>query len=198
MKHMPGPWLMDRNNCHAGQIATIHHCIGNDWIEVWTDKWCEGDGLAEEVMEANARLITAAPDLLAALIDLADGYSMGGAERAREAIAKATGAAQYRIPTCSRLPRAWIIFTIIVAACLLGALAGCSRRGESVMDRVEQVEAKEKIQASSSSGILRSIKDPDTGCEYLVFAGPSGGITPRMDREGKQICLLGAKAGGVL
>lgn len=31
---------------------------------------------------------------------------------------------QYRIPTCSRFPRAWIIFTIIVAAFLLGAKVG--------------------------------------------------------------------------
>jgi len=65
--HTKGPWLTDRNNCHTGGIATIHHCLNNDWVEVWTDKWCEGDGLTEEVMEANARLIAAAPELLEAL-----------------------------------------------------------------------------------------------------------------------------------
>jgi len=69
-KHTPGPWLIDRNNCHTGGIATIHHCIGNDWVEIWTDKWIEGDGLTEEVMEANARLMAAAPDLLQALSKL--------------------------------------------------------------------------------------------------------------------------------
>lgn len=49
------------------------------------------DKISQEEVQANARLIAAAPDLLKALIDLADGYSMGGAKRAREAIAKATG-----------------------------------------------------------------------------------------------------------
>lgn len=99
--HTPGPWLTDRNNCHAGQIATIHHCIGNDWVEVWTDKWCEGDRLTEEVMEANARLIAAAPDLLAALESALhvmnnecdpDEYATPFAN-IRAAIAKATGSA---------------------------------------------------------------------------------------------------------
>lgn len=62
-KHTPGPWLTDRNNVHTGQIATVYHCIGNDWIEIWTDKWLE-TGLGEGEQEANARLIAAAPDLL--------------------------------------------------------------------------------------------------------------------------------------
>ena len=64
-KHTPGPWLTDRNNVHAGQIATIHHCLGNDWIEIWTDKWADTSlEEAEAVQEANARLIAAAPELL--------------------------------------------------------------------------------------------------------------------------------------
>lgn len=67
--HTAGPWLKARNECHAGGIATIHHCIGNDWVEIWTDKWCEGDGLTEEAMEANANLMLSAPDLLARLIE---------------------------------------------------------------------------------------------------------------------------------
>lgn len=65
-KHTPGPWLTDRNNVHTGQIAIIHHCLNNDWVEVWTDKWAQ-TGLGEEEQEANARLIAAAPDLLEAL-----------------------------------------------------------------------------------------------------------------------------------
>lgn len=100
--HTPGPWLKDRNNCHAGGIATIHHCIGNSWVEIWTDQWCHGDGLTEEVMEANANLMLAAPELLAALQAIADvaescdsweSFPVAPLEAARAAIAKATGAA---------------------------------------------------------------------------------------------------------
>ena len=111
-KHTPGPWLTDRKNVHTGQIATIHHCLNNDWVEIWTDKWAE-TGLGQEEQEANARLIASAPELLemlhrfkvtantvaycydkcsenfaAALSGLKE-----DAEAARELIAKATGAA---------------------------------------------------------------------------------------------------------
>jgi len=95
-KHTPGPWLTDRNNVHTGQIATIHHCLNNNWVEVWTDKWAE-TGLGEAEQEANARLIAAAPELLDALVEAASGYSEfseGDREilrKCRAAIAKATG-----------------------------------------------------------------------------------------------------------
>lgn len=52
-----GPWQTDRNNCHAGQIATIHHCLNNDWVEIWSPDWPDD----EDVQEANARLIAASP-----------------------------------------------------------------------------------------------------------------------------------------
>lgn len=62
-KHTRGPWETDRNNVHTGQIATIHHCLNNDWVEVWSENW----PIDEAEQEANARLIAAAPDLLEAL-----------------------------------------------------------------------------------------------------------------------------------
>lgn len=62
-KHTPDPWETDRNNVHTGQIATIHHCLNNDWVEVWSPNWPADE--AEQ--EANARLIAAAPELLGAL-----------------------------------------------------------------------------------------------------------------------------------
>ncbi|HFF8979815.1 hypothetical protein V6305_09290 [Serratia marcescens] len=62
-KGTPGPWEVDRNNVHSGQIATIHHCLGNDWVEIWSPDWPD----TEEKQEANARLISAAPELLEAL-----------------------------------------------------------------------------------------------------------------------------------
>ena len=100
-KHTPGPWLTDRNNVHTGQIATVYHCIGDDWIEIWTDKWAE-TGLGEGEQEANARLIAAAPELLDALrgmLALDDEHHQRGhgdddvcseVQAARAAIAKAT------------------------------------------------------------------------------------------------------------
>jgi hypothetical protein len=100
-QHTPGPWLTDRNNVHTGQIATIHHCLNNSWVEVWTDKWAQ-TGLGEEEQEANARLIAAAPELLEALTECmadADGYEQRTGKKlvgswpakARAAIIKATG-----------------------------------------------------------------------------------------------------------
>lgn len=109
-KGTPGPWLTDRNNFHAGRIATIHGCKNNDWVEIWSTNWPEN----EDVQEANARLMTAAPDLLSALQGIqqsmakyieiannigmdvtADGFYLGHAmeveEQARAAINKALG-----------------------------------------------------------------------------------------------------------
>lgn len=60
----PGPWETDRNSVHAARIATIHGCLNMDWVEIWSpNAFCA----SEEMQEANARLIAAAPDLLAAL-----------------------------------------------------------------------------------------------------------------------------------
>lgn len=59
-KHTPGPWETDRNNVHAAQIAIIHHCLNNDWVEVWSPN---AFAAGEEEMEANARLIAAAPTM---------------------------------------------------------------------------------------------------------------------------------------
>lgn len=90
-KHTPGPWETDRNNVHTGQIATIHHCLNNDWVEVWSENW----PIDEAEQEANARLIAAAPELLEALhrlVDATDPETTGWSE-AVAAIAKATGAA---------------------------------------------------------------------------------------------------------
>ncbi|EMU8998621.1 hypothetical protein AAA733_001667 [Providencia rettgeri] len=109
-KHTPAPWLTDRNNTHTGQIATVHGCENNSWVEIWSTNWPE----SESVQEANANLIAAAPELLEALQSIqqslakyievannigveatADGFYLGHAidveEKARQAIAKALG-----------------------------------------------------------------------------------------------------------
>lgn len=93
-KGTPGPWEVDRNNVHSGRIATIHHCIGNDWVEVWSPDWPD----TEEKQEANARLISTAPELLEALQELVFLYEhdegcreLTEYTRAKEAIKKALG-----------------------------------------------------------------------------------------------------------
>jgi len=62
-KFTPGPWETSRNMVHSGQIATIHHCLGNDWVEIWSQSWPE----SEAQQESNAHLIASAPELYDAL-----------------------------------------------------------------------------------------------------------------------------------
>lgn len=67
-KWTPGPWILEMNSVHTGSIATVHHCT-DGWAEIWSENWIES-GLGPEVMDANARLIAAAPELYAALLEL--------------------------------------------------------------------------------------------------------------------------------
>ena len=85
-QHTPGPWTVDHDAVsHNG--AHIAFAIGHD-----------GDDYATQC--ANARLVAAAPDLLAALQEILDAEEGVGETdrphmiRARAAIAKATGSAQ--------------------------------------------------------------------------------------------------------
>ncbi len=91
--HTPGPWQIDNNNCHSGQVAVCH---GDEegYVEVWSENWSAGIS-----QSANARLIAAAPDLLKALQGLLASVQRGvcdgsGMEQdaARVAIAKAVPA----------------------------------------------------------------------------------------------------------
>lgn len=93
VKHTPGPWTINTaGSAKAGQSFKITE------IYVYAPNTQDDTAICAEIInpvtqepsEANARLIAAAPELLEALIDLVDGYSMGGANRARAAIAKAT------------------------------------------------------------------------------------------------------------
>lgn len=67
-KGSKGTWHKDRNNVHTGQIATIHHCVGNDWVEVWSEDWPD----TEEKQEANANIIVVAPDMVKFIAELMD------------------------------------------------------------------------------------------------------------------------------
>lgn len=64
---------------------------------------------------------------------------------------------------------------VLVALVLVASLVGCTAQtGESNLAR------------PNHAGDPYVYRDTETGCEYL---SPNGnGITPRMDRTGKQIC----------
>jgi hypothetical protein len=94
LKHTPGPWHVDQQNVHVGQVCTCHGDMPGTWFEVWSANW--GEGINQK---ANAHLIAAAPDLLEALKILATQAESHGAEgvywdKARAAIAKAEGRAE--------------------------------------------------------------------------------------------------------
>ncbi len=84
--HTPGPWSVPHFaepavNCHCGYvlvdgymgaICTVHASgHGDDWLG-------HGDNPKFKEAVANARLIASAPDLLAALVELADVFALDG------------------------------------------------------------------------------------------------------------------------
>lgn len=96
MKHTPGPWLIDAGMCHSGDIATIYNTT-DKWVTIYAPNWA-ATGIDEHEQSANARLISAAPDLLSALNAMIthmgmdeDEYNKSTFDKARAAIAKATG-----------------------------------------------------------------------------------------------------------
>ena len=93
-KHTPGPWGMPDSG--QGRISKVGANGGWDGLIATAD--CGDYARSRSDGLANARLIAAAPDLLEALKDMLDGhedactgYGEGAADKARAAIAKATG-----------------------------------------------------------------------------------------------------------
>jgi len=93
MSHTPGPWTVGE---------TIEVSIGTNQISalsIGNFEYCAGGGVAlihvkqPDFTKANACLIAAAPDLLAALQAIRPYLNAGEALIADAAIAKATGAA---------------------------------------------------------------------------------------------------------
>lgn len=98
--HTPGPWECKHragsDEMYRTEIFSAKH--GGIATCAWTPKNC-GNGVTATYREANARLIAAAPDLLAALQFMLDSEVHGwdilpAQEQARVAIAKATGGTQ--------------------------------------------------------------------------------------------------------
>jgi len=102
MSHTPGPWVVWGLSSNDGEAEVVSKQDGSKTI-CWTaDTYNEVDGEGEVTSEdlSNARLIAAAPDLLAALWELVH-YDEGSSEqgsygeevlmRCKDAIAKAEG-----------------------------------------------------------------------------------------------------------
>lgn len=93
-QHTPGPWLIEAETCHTGDIATVHN-TADKWVTIYAPHWME-TGMGEHEQSANAHLIAAAPDLLKALYaaeDLLHRMGMQSSDAYQEidaAIAKAT------------------------------------------------------------------------------------------------------------
>lgn len=110
-KHTPGPWAYARHEQFGRTTFYVAQADGAGFTPHYSDvasvvsETCAGEMLG--IQEANARLIAAAPDLLEALIELTEEYineiesewsgtgsykaMMSKADKARAAIAKATG-----------------------------------------------------------------------------------------------------------
>ena len=93
-KHTPGPWTMHPRFDDGAEVRSLASVA---WCSVASTHGASGSQVIDvDEARANARLIAAAPDLLAALhhISLASQNSMSSKEEcgriAREAIAKAT------------------------------------------------------------------------------------------------------------
>ena len=102
-KFTPGPWKSCCNGaCNTGLIWALPADVVVAQALSCHDRDTLGDGVSQEVAAANARLIAAAPELLAALVRLKrDGCNcavnephQGGCDacgQARAVIARATG-----------------------------------------------------------------------------------------------------------
>jgi len=118
MSHTPGPWRTCDDDCDCGVITSADCPVATVTSGEWGDEYPAmrqvGSSLENhyqayiervvygnlhaDTAKANARLISAAPDLLEALSALllnidAGGATLGAMKDARAAISKATGAA---------------------------------------------------------------------------------------------------------
>ena len=90
-KHTPGPWLLVSDPGHFDSLTTIHGGGPADRFPHW-QMIVQVGGADVGALEANARLIAAAPELLAALQELRYACTDKAEAMADEAISKAIGA----------------------------------------------------------------------------------------------------------
>lgn len=95
--HTPGPWAYDKD---SNEIFSCNEAHGCGWVALVKGNDSNGQPLPEEERQANAKLIAAAPELLAACKELFMQMRREGCghqqmlDRALAAIAKAEGAAK--------------------------------------------------------------------------------------------------------
>ncbi len=95
----PGPWSLPHfadpnSDCNCGLVLSDNYAGAVATVYVNNGRLIDDGGNNSPPLheaEANARLIAAAPELLAACMEVANGYSTRGSEMARAAIAAATG-----------------------------------------------------------------------------------------------------------
>lgn len=100
-QHTPGPWVFGRKGKNWQRISSARN-IANRW-DNFAKVAIAVEGMPDPTGAANLRLICAAPDLLAALLDYHEAFGNMGSyqntgsehlariEQARAAIRKATG-----------------------------------------------------------------------------------------------------------
>jgi len=94
MQHTPGPWELNILNSPFPDVKTQFWVTTTKNIQkCFVATWEEFDGYSLRQMKADARLIAAAPELLKALMQIADPRTatQEPINIARAAIAKATG-----------------------------------------------------------------------------------------------------------
>lgn len=100
-KHTPGPWFCDSADVEGAERAAVRACDGALVAVAWAGERDDVGVIGEAEQDANAALIAAAPDLLAALRDLANqatyyaekfALNIPSIGAARAAIARAEGA----------------------------------------------------------------------------------------------------------
>jgi len=109
IKHTPGPWTAHRNSSfwEFGNYDHEHGQIGDVCASqhIYANGVKLSDGIAEDVAEANAKLIAAAPEMLEALKNIRNAIRTGAVKivtdqdeawenamiKANQVIAKATG-----------------------------------------------------------------------------------------------------------
>lgn len=81
--------------------------------------------------------------------------------------------AEYERGACRWSKWSGRIGVLFVAAVLL-ALSGCTR--------------KEDVGTANAYIAPDILRDPETGCQYLSHPYTNSALTPRLDRDGKQVC----------
>ena len=140
-KHTPGPWKLAGESVSKQTFVYALNDRGTNqfWFDIQPGWTCDGVRTSDAELEANARLIAAAPDLLAALTALMGdhGGSLGvsrtdeRALAARAALAKATGDAT-----------AYLLSTDANAARLRGSIAEFKANWDSdpCIDRLDEAD----------------------------------------------------------